>query len=83
MELPALNITAGAIGVLIAVTTGISALFKFEEKWTLYRTISESLKHERFLYFTEAEPYKGDDSFPLLVRRVESLITQENRDWSE
>lgn len=83
VEITALNITTGAIGVLIAVTTGVSALFKFEEKWTQYRTTSESLKHERFLYLTQAGPYEGADSFPLLVRRVETLISQENRDWAE
>ena len=79
----ALNITTGALGVLIAVITGITALYKFDEKWIKYRTTAESLKHEKFLYETRVEPYDGADSFPLLVQRVEALISQENSDWSQ
>jgi len=82
-DTPALNITVGALGVLIAVTTGISALYKFDEKWTKYRTTAETLKHEKFLYLTRAAPYEGADAFSLLVQRVENLISQENRDWSQ
>ena len=82
-ESSALNITTGALGVLIAVITGISALYKFDEKWIKYRTTAESLKHERILYLTRVEPYDGAGPFPLMVHRVETLISQENRDWSQ
>lgn len=78
-----LNITVGALGVMIAVIAGISALYKFDEKWIKYRTTAESLKHEKYLYLTQVDPYDGEDSFPLLVQRGESLISQENRDWSQ
>ena len=78
-----LNITTGALGVIIAVITGVSALYKFDEKWIKYRTTAESLKYEKILYETGVAPYDGDDSFPLLVQRVEALISQENRDWSQ
>ena len=79
----ALNIATGALGVLIAVITGVSALYKFDEKWIKYRTTAESLKHEKFIYDTRVEPYDGADPFPLLVKRVETLISQENSDWSQ
>lgn len=79
----ALNIATGALGVLIAVITGVSALYKFDEKWIKYRTTAESLKHEELLYETRVEPYDGDDPFTVLVQRVEALISQENRDWSQ
>ena len=82
-EVSALNITTGALGVLIAVVAGISALYKFDERWTNYRSASESLKNEKFLYLTQVEPYGGTDPFPLLVRRIETLISQENQNWSE
>ena len=82
-EISALNTTTGALGVLIAVMAGISALYKFDERWTSYRSASESLKNEKFLYLTQVGPYGGTDPFSLLVRRVENLISQENRDWSE
>lgn len=79
----ALKIIVGALGVLIAVITGVVAIFKFEEKWLKYRTTAESLKHEKFLYLTKTQPYDGDDAFHLLVGRVEGLISQENRDWAQ
>lgn len=82
-ESAALNITTGALGVLIVMTTGISALYKFDEKWIKYRTSAESLKHEKFLYETQVDPYDGAEPFPLLVKRVETLISQENSDWSQ
>ncbi len=78
-----LTIVTGALGLLIAVITGVSALYKFDEKWIKYRTTAESLKHEKFLYDTRVEPYDGEDPFPLLVKRVERLISQENSDWSQ
>jgi len=78
-----LNIVTGALGVLIAVIAGVSALYKFDEKWIKYRTSAESLKHEKFLYETKVEPYDTEDPFPLLVQRVETLISQENSDWSQ
>lgn len=78
-----LNIATGGLGVLIAMVTGIAALFRFDEKWTRYRTTSESLKHERYLYLTQTRPYDGSNPFPLLVQRVESMISQENSNWSE
>ena len=82
-EISTLNITTGALRVFIAVVAGISALCKFDEKWTSYRSASESLKNEKFLYLTQVEPYGDTDPFPLLVYRVETLISQENQSWSE
>jgi len=78
-----LNIITGALGVLIAVISGIVALYKFDEKWIKYRTTAESLKHEQYLYLTRVVPYDVENAFPLLVQRVETLISQENRDWSQ
>ena len=82
-EQSTLKFTTGGLGVLIAVITGVSALYKFDEKWIKYRTTAESLKHEKFLYETRVEPYDGAEPFPILVKRVETLISQENSDWSQ
>ena len=79
----ALNITTGALGVLIALITGISALYKFDENWIKYRTTAESLKREKYLYETRVEPYNGAEPFTLLVQRVETVISEENREWSQ
>ncbi len=47
----------GGLGVLITVVAGILALFQFQERWTEYRTTCESLRTERLLFLTKAEPY--------------------------
>ena len=73
----------GAIGVLIAAITGILSLYKFQENWTSYRTTCESLRHEKYLYLTKTEPYRGKNAFNLLVQRVEILISKENSSWGE
>ena len=72
----------GGLGVLVAVVTAVVALFKFEENWITYRTTSEKLKHEKFLYLTGAAPYNFANKFDLLVKKVESLISSENMEWA-
>lgn len=71
------------VGVAIAVLSGALALYKFEQNWVEYRTTSESLKHQRFLYLTGTMPYADDDSFKQLVLRVENLISKQNSDWTQ
>ena len=73
----------GGIGVLIATITGMLSLYKFQENWTAYRTTCESLRHEKFLYLTKTDPYRGKNAFNLLVQRVEMLISKENSSWGE
>lgn len=72
----------GCLGAIIAILTGLVSLFKFQEKWTNYRTTSEILKHEKFLFLTKTPPYKEEDSFSILVNKVESIISRENTDWN-
>ena len=80
-NIPYSNWILGISGILIAVITAISALRKFQENWIQYRTISETLKHEKYLYLTKVYPYDSSSSFDLLVKRVESLISKENTQW--
>jgi hypothetical protein len=77
------KVLTGLLGVTVAIVSGIVALFKFQENWIEYRTTSESLKHEKYLYLTNSEPYDVDDKFPLLVERLESFISKENTRWSQ
>ena len=77
------EIVVGVCGVVIAISVGMSALNKYQENWATYRTTAEMLKHERFLFLTKSAPYGGADAFQTLVRRVESLISKENSQWSE
>lgn len=48
------NITVGILGSLIAILSGLSGLLKFQEKWSEYRTTSETLKHEKY-YFKQKQ----------------------------
>ena len=73
----------GTLGALIAVSAASGALFKFHENWIQYRTTSEQLKHERFLFLTGTKPYDDQDRFTVLVQRVENLISKENSSWAQ
>lgn len=80
---PYLTITVGVLGMIIAVISGVLSLGHYQEQWIEYRTICESLKKEKFLFSAGAEPYSDENSFNLLVQRVETLISKENANWSQ
>ena len=76
------NLIIGCIGLVVSILTGLLALYKFQEKWAAYRTTSETLKHEKFLFETNTEPYNNEkDNFQLLVKRIEHVISKENSEW--
>ena len=77
------KVSAGVLGLIVAIITAIVGLYNFQEHWVEYRTTCESLKHEKFLYLTKTEPYNIEEPFPLFVKRVESLISTENTKWSQ
>ncbi len=77
-----LKLLVGGLGLIIAAITAILGLYQFQENWLEYRTTCESLRHEKYLFLTGAEPYNVDNSFHLLVERAEGLISKENTNWS-
>ncbi len=77
-----IKISIGLLGLLVAAITAFLSLYRFQENWIEYRTICESLKHEKYIYLTKTAPYDGENSFSLLVERVETLISKENTNWS-
>lgn len=72
-----------ALGAVIAIVSGVLGLYKFQENWLEYRTTTESLKHEKYLYLTNSEPYNTEEPLNLLVSRVETLISKENTNWAQ
>ena len=38
---------------------------------------------EKFLFVTKTEPYDSDDAFPILVQRIETLVSKENVTWAQ
>ena len=67
----------------VAILAGLIALFRFHENWISYRTTSESLKHEKYLYSTDTYPYNKEDKFSILVNNVEQIISSENSVWKQ
>ncbi|MCV0384718.1 MAG: hypothetical protein K5799_14950 [Erythrobacter sp.] len=48
----------------------------------LYRSAAEALKHERFLFLSEAGPYGGARRHMVLAERIEGLVSQEHAKWT-
>lgn len=72
----------GVVGVVIAVVAGLLGLLKAQENWITFRSTSEQLKHERFLFETQVAPYDSQDRLQLLVTRIEQMISSENSVWA-
>lgn len=73
----------GGLGVLIAVVEGLQQMNQYHSNWITYRSTSEALKHEKFLYFAKAGPYAAaSDAHALLAERIESLVSQEHAKWT-
>ena len=71
----------GVLGASIAITSAFLSLNRCQENWMSYRTTCESLKLEKFLFLTRANPYHEDEAFTLFVHRTERLIASENSAW--
>lgn len=71
-------------GGTVAVLSGIHGLYNFHENWIEYRSTSEILKHEKYMYVTHSGAYANiSNRFQFLVERVESIISHENINWSQ
>ena len=55
------TIIISALGSAIACIESIEKLCKYHENWINYRSVSELLKHEKYLYLTQTEPYTQED----------------------
>lgn len=76
------TIATSILGLLIVISQSISSIKKFHENYIQYRTTCEVLKHEKYLYLYNVEPYDNEkEPIKLLVSRVESIISNENINW--
>jgi len=82
-QFKSVEIIVGLIGVTVAAITALNGLYKYQENWLAYRTTSESLKHQKYLYLTGTEPYHDEQAFNMLVQNVEMMISKENSNWSK
>jgi len=72
----------GGLGAVVVVLEGAQHLYQFQANWITYRSTAEALKHERYLYLAEADPYSGGDRRKQLAERLEGLISQEHAKWT-
>lgn len=86
-ETPIFKVIIGLMGVSIALIAGLINLYKFNDNWINYRKTAETLKQEKYLYLTKSGIYSNDvkveDTFHLLVTRVESILSNENSNWKQ
>ena len=76
-------IIVSMIAFLIAATSALLALYRFQDNWLQYRSTAEQLKREKFLFLTKNQPYDGQDAFHVLVDNVERILGVENSTWRE
>ena len=69
-------------GTLITIIESWLNISKYHENWIEYRSICETLKHEKYMFITNTGIYNTDESFKFLVERVESIISKENVNWA-
>ncbi len=73
----------GGLGVLVTVIEGVIHLNQYQQNWTSYRSTSENLKHEKFMYLGKAGPYSNaSDPHALLAERIETQVSQESARWA-
>jgi hypothetical protein len=71
-------------GATIAVIEGIQQLFQYHTLWFDYRSTSEHLKHEQFLFLSLSGPYRDfshKKGLLLLAERIEEHISKEHAKW--
>lgn len=77
------TIFVGILGLIVAISSSLLALRRYQENWIEYRKTSESLLREKILFETQVEPYNGDNRFNLLVQTAEMLMAKENAAWTQ
>lgn len=69
-------------GGIITIIEGWLNIANYHENWIEYRSICETLKHEKYMFITGTGVYNTNDSFKYLVERIESIISKENVNWA-
>lgn len=70
------------VAAVLAIITAALKTFKYQENWLSYRTITETLKKEKYYFEAELNDYKNcSDKESKFVERVEALISKEHSLW--
>jgi hypothetical protein len=71
-------------GALIAILEGVQHMNQYSTVWVTYRSTTERLKHEKYLFLSAAGPYKGlsdAERLVTLAERVEEHVSTEHANW--
>jgi hypothetical protein len=71
------------LGSAVVVLEAVQQLYQWQTNWVLYRSTAEALKHEKYLYLSDAGPYAAVDRQRLLAERIEGLVSQEHAKWTQ
>jgi hypothetical protein len=77
------QIFVGVLGAIVVVLAASAGLGKFQENWVNYRGTCETLTREKFLFLARAEPYDAEPSYPIFVKRVETILGTEHANWAQ
>lgn len=71
------------VSVIVAVSISINGLFKFKDKWLLYRSSAEYLNSLLYKYQAESscKDFDEDKEFKRLKDDVESFLSKSNNEW--
>jgi hypothetical protein len=71
-------------GGLIALVEAIQHMNQYSTLWITYRSTAEYLKHEKYLFLSNAGPYRNlekEEQLKLLAERVEEYVSVEHANW--
>lgn len=78
------------LGALISLAAAWETVNDYQNNWVRYRRIKEDLMRETLMYQTNSGPYRRNTasneeevSFTLFVSRVEGLLGDEVKEWSQ
>jgi hypothetical protein len=73
---------SAVLGLVILIIETVQQLNQDQQNRVIYRSTCEALKHEKYLFLSDAGPYKdAEKPLALLADRVEGLISQEHAKW--
>lgn len=84
LPVPHTKFIVAIFGALIAILEGVQQLYQFHTLWTDYRSTTEHLNHEKYLFLSLSGPYRElpqDEALHLLAERIEEHISKEHAKW--
>lgn len=78
------QLMAAAAGVVMAIISKVVDLEDFHKRWTDFRTNSEAMQHQLFLYRTRTGEYDDEEeAFSKFVDHIESILNNDVLKWKQ